>query len=79
MFVNQPGYIMYKQAQKTSQYNVFEITFKTIDATGMLLHAQSVEKGDFLTIELIRGRIRFAYRLSELVDLKVSWHSGVFL
>eukprot|EP00795_Rhopilema_esculentum_P014177 gene14177-5183_t len=60
LYVNQPGYIYYKQPQKTSQYNVFEITFKTIDATGMLLHAQSVEKGDFLTLELVRGKIRYA-------------------
>ena len=56
--MNQPGHIHFKQAQITSQYNVFEITFKTIDASGMLLYALSVEKGDYLTIELVRGKIR---------------------
>ena len=56
--MNQPGHIHFKQPQITSQYNVFEITFKTIDASGMLLYALSVEKGDYLTIELVRGKIR---------------------
>eukprot|EP00794_Sanderia_malayensis_P003719 gene3719-4239_t len=60
VYVNQPGYYTYKQKQKTSQYNTFEIQFKTIDATGMLLYAKSVEKNDYLTIELIRGKIRYA-------------------
>eukprot|EP00794_Sanderia_malayensis_P003718 gene3718-4238_t len=60
IYVNQPGYYTYKQKQKTSQYNTFEIQFKTIDATGMLLYAKSVEKNDYLTIELVRGKIRYA-------------------
>ena len=57
-YISQPGYSNFKQTQTTSQHNTFEITFKTIDATGMLLYAQSVEKNDFLTIELVRGKIR---------------------
>ena len=51
-------YVLYKQKQVTKQHNHFEIHFKTIDASGVLLFAKSAGKNDYMTVELIKGKIR---------------------
>ena len=54
--VHKDGYASYTQTVAASKVNHFQVQFRTKDHTGLLLHAKG--GSDFLTLELIRGRLR---------------------
>lgn len=52
------GFKVFRQEQRTSQFNHVKLRFKTIHATGLILLAQGSNKKDFVSVELFRGKVR---------------------
>ena len=58
--IEQGAFKLYRQEQTISQKNHIKLRFKTIQATGLIMFVQGANKKDFLTVELVRGKIRVA-------------------
>ena len=58
--IEENAFRVWRQVQKTTQKNHVKVRMKTIDATGMIMFAQGADKQDFLTVELVSGKIRLA-------------------
>jgi len=53
------------------------VLFKTIKPSGVLFHATS-SGGDFITLELLRGKIRYVSLLGSVVSSYLSLHLRLF-
>ena len=58
--IQRGAFKLYRQEQTSSQKNNIKIRFRTIHATGLIMFAQGANKKDYLTLELVRGKIRAA-------------------
>ena len=75
----------YKEEQRTLPDNI-RLLFRTIKPSGILLHATS-SGGDFITLELLRGKIRYvsllgSFHLSKFTSLSVlsvKWDVDYFI
>jgi hypothetical protein len=52
------SYIIYSPSAKSSKtYSMIHMLFRTAETSGVLLHARGTN-GDFITLEIVRGKLR---------------------
>ena len=54
--VEEAGYASYTRKQYADDFYQFQIEFKTMQPTGLLMHAKGAN--DFVTLELVMGKLR---------------------
>lgn len=64
--VHTNGYASYTQKLLSTKTNHFQFQFKTKDHTGVLMHAKG--GSDFITLELIKGKLRYAADYGQTYD-----------
>ena len=69
--VHTNGYASYTQKLLSSKTNHFQFQFRTKDHTGLLMHATG--GSDFMTLELIKGKLRCAVLNASLSCFKTSF------
>eukprot|EP00794_Sanderia_malayensis_P003730 gene3730-4252_t len=74
LMVETSGYSSYTRKQTSDKFNYFQIEFKTSQSTGLLMHAKGTS--DFVTLELIKGKLRYAADFGKTLDSYGVWTSG---